>query len=124
MPYAHKYANSVGEVGALETIKRFAPGGVVETLIKGAFSAMTQDIEKLMEILVDAEMKRFDDARKHYEAALQIRPQFEPALLDLCDNPAHRAGLAEAGEWTASVRFDATLMARQMEDLYRSVLGR
>jgi hypothetical protein len=59
MPYAHKYANSVGEVGALETIKRFAPGGVVETLIKGAFSAMTQDIDKLMEILVDAEMKRF-----------------------------------------------------------------
>jgi hypothetical protein len=63
MPYAHKYANSVGEVGALETIRRFAPGGVVETLIKGAFSAMTQDIEKLMEILVDAEMKRFAGAR-------------------------------------------------------------
>jgi hypothetical protein len=63
MPYAHKYANSVGEVGALETIRRFAPGGVVETLIKGAFSAMTQDIEKLMEILVDAEMKRFAGAK-------------------------------------------------------------
>jgi hypothetical protein len=63
MPYAHKYANSVGEVGALETIKRFAPGGVVETLIKGAFSAMTQDIDKLMEILVDAEMKRFAGAK-------------------------------------------------------------
>lgn len=59
MPYAHKYANSVGEVGALETIKRFAPGGVVETLIKGAFSAVTQDAEKLMQLLVDAEMKRF-----------------------------------------------------------------
>ena len=63
MPYAHKYANSVGEVGALETIRRFAPGGLVETLIKGAFSAMTQDIEKLMEILVDAEMKRFAGAK-------------------------------------------------------------
>jgi hypothetical protein len=59
MPYAHKYANSVGEVGTLETIRRFAPGGVVETLIKGAISAITQDIHKLMEILVDAEMKRF-----------------------------------------------------------------
>jgi hypothetical protein len=59
MPYAHKYANSVGEVGTLETIRRFAPGGVVETLIKGAISAITQDIYKLMEILVDAEMKRF-----------------------------------------------------------------
>jgi hypothetical protein len=59
MPYAHKYANSVGEVGILETIRRFAPGGLVETLVKGAVSAVTQDMEKLMEILVDAEMKRF-----------------------------------------------------------------
>jgi hypothetical protein len=59
MPYAHKYANSVGEVGVIETIRRFAPGGVVETLIKGAISAVTQDIYKLMEMLVDAEMKRF-----------------------------------------------------------------
>lgn len=46
------------------------------------------------------------------------------ALLDLCDNPAHRADLAVAGEWTASVRFDATLMTRQMEYLYRSLLPR
>ena len=59
MPYAHKYANSVGEVGALETIRRFAPGGIVETLIRGAVSAATQDLEKLMQLLVDAEMKRF-----------------------------------------------------------------
>lgn len=59
MPYAHKYANSVGEVGMLETLKRFAPGGVIETLVKGAFSAMTKDLPALMQLLVDAEMKRF-----------------------------------------------------------------
>jgi len=59
MPYAHKYANSVGEVGILETIKRFAPGGLVETLIQGAISAVTQDVVRLMRMLVDAEMKRF-----------------------------------------------------------------
>ena len=63
MPYAHKYANSVGEVGALETIRRFAPGGLVETLIRGAVSAATQDLEKLMQLLVDAEMKRFAGVR-------------------------------------------------------------
>jgi hypothetical protein len=63
MPYAHKYANSVGEVGILETIRRFAPGGLIETMVKGAVSAVTQDIEKLMEILVDAEMKRFEGTR-------------------------------------------------------------
>jgi hypothetical protein len=59
MPYAHKYANSVGEVGIFETIKRFAPGGVVESLIRGAMSAITQDMRQLMQLLVDAEMKRF-----------------------------------------------------------------
>src|ERR1700675_1988669 len=30
MPYAHKYANSVGEVGIVETLRRFAPGGVID----------------------------------------------------------------------------------------------
>ncbi len=59
MPYAHKYANSVGEVGILETLRRFAPGGVVETIVKGAISAVTKDMVKLMEMLVDAEMRRF-----------------------------------------------------------------
>jgi hypothetical protein len=63
MPYAHKYANSLGEVGALETIRRFAPGGVMEALVKGAVSAVTQDANKLMEMLVDAEMKRFAGTR-------------------------------------------------------------
>ena len=59
MPYAHKYANSIGEVGIIETLRRFAPGSIVETLIKGAISAVTQDMEKLAQLLVDAEMKRF-----------------------------------------------------------------
>jgi hypothetical protein len=59
MPYAHKYANSVGEVGILETLKRFAPGGVVETMLTGAFSVMTQNVNKLAQMLIDAEMKRF-----------------------------------------------------------------
>lgn len=59
MPYAHKYANSVGEVGIIETIRRFAPGSLVGTLIQGAIAGVTQDIYKLMKMLVDAEMKRF-----------------------------------------------------------------
>jgi hypothetical protein len=59
MPYAHKYANSVGEVGIIETVRRFAPGTLVGALIQGAISAVTQDIYRLMKMLVDAEMKRF-----------------------------------------------------------------
>ncbi len=63
MPYAHKYANSVGEVGILETIRRFAPGGVIQTVVKGAMSAATQDVVALMQMLVDSEMKRFAGTR-------------------------------------------------------------
>jgi len=60
MPYAHKYANSVSQVGMLETIQRFSSGGVVNTLFRGAVGALTRDIYGLMRLLVDAEMKRFE----------------------------------------------------------------
>ena len=59
MPYAHKYANSVGEIGIIETLKRFSPSGVLDTMVTGAMSVITKDISKLMRLLVDAEMKRF-----------------------------------------------------------------
>lgn len=59
MPYAHKYANSVSQVGVMETIQRFSAGGVVSTVIRGAVGTLTRDIYVLMKLLVDAEMKRF-----------------------------------------------------------------
>jgi hypothetical protein len=59
MPYAHKYANSVGQVGVLETIRRFAVGSVLGTVVRGTVGAITRDIHQLMRLLVDAEMKRF-----------------------------------------------------------------
>jgi hypothetical protein len=59
MPYAHKYANAISEVGVMETLRQFAPGGVVETLWKGARAGLRKDAEKLMIMLVDAELKRF-----------------------------------------------------------------
>jgi hypothetical protein len=60
MPYAHKYANSVSQVGMLETIQRFSSGGMVNTLFRGAVGALTRDIYGLMKLLIDAEMKRFE----------------------------------------------------------------
>jgi hypothetical protein len=63
MPYAHKYANAVSELGVMETLKQFAPGGVVETLWKGARAGLRKDAEQLMNMLVDAEMKRFAGTR-------------------------------------------------------------
>jgi len=60
MPYAHKYANSVAQVGVLETIERFSAGGVMDTLVRGAMGTISRDITVLMKLLVDAEMKRFE----------------------------------------------------------------
>lgn len=60
MPYAHKYANSVSQVGVIETIQRFASGGVMKTLLRGAVGTITRDIYVLMKLLIDAEMKRFE----------------------------------------------------------------
>ena len=59
MPYAHKYANSVTDVGVLETVKRFSAGSVVGTLLRGAMGAITKDVYDLMKLLVDGEMKSF-----------------------------------------------------------------
>jgi len=63
MPYAHKYANSVGEVGIMETMKRFSPGGMLDTMFTGAMAAVTQDVNKMLRLLVDAEMKRFEGVK-------------------------------------------------------------
>lgn len=63
MPYAHKYANAVSQLGILETVRRFSADGVVGTLYRGAVGTLTRDVEVLMKLLVDAEMKRFEGLR-------------------------------------------------------------
>ncbi len=59
MPYAHKYANAVGELGIMGTLKKFAPGNILGSLFRGAVAGITQDVHELMKMLVDSEMKRF-----------------------------------------------------------------
>lgn len=59
LPYAHKYANAVGELGILETVRKFGAGNILEALVKGAVSATMQDVEGMMRLLVKAEMKPF-----------------------------------------------------------------
>ncbi len=59
MPYAHKYANMVGEMGMVDTLKALTPGGLVDAMVRGAKSTVTRDLNELMTMLVDAEMARF-----------------------------------------------------------------
>ena len=59
MPYAHKYANAVTELGILGTIKQCVPGNIFGTFAKGGLAFVSKDFVKLMELLIDAEMKMF-----------------------------------------------------------------
>ena len=61
MPYAHKYANAVTELGILGTIQQYVPGNIFGTFAKGGMALLSKDFAKLMQILIDAEMKMFKD---------------------------------------------------------------
>ena len=60
MPYAHKYANAVTEFGMIEALRKFLPDtGFVKSMFKGGVAIASKDIESIMQLLVDAEMKMF-----------------------------------------------------------------
>lgn len=60
MPYAHKYANAVTEHGMIDALRRFLPDdGAVGAMFKGGVALATRDIEAILQLLIDAEMKMF-----------------------------------------------------------------
>lgn len=64
MPYAHKYANAVTELGYFDAVRKFLPSeGLVDTVLRGTKAVLNKDIESMMTLLVDAEMKMFRDLR-------------------------------------------------------------
>ncbi len=59
MPYAHKYANAVTELGIMGTIKQYVPGNIFSTFAKGGLAFVKKDFVSMMELMIDAEMKMF-----------------------------------------------------------------
>jgi hypothetical protein len=59
MPYAHKYANAVTELGYVGTLKQYVPGNFMGSLFKGGMAFLSKDYLSVMELLVDSEMKMF-----------------------------------------------------------------
>jgi hypothetical protein len=59
MPYAHKYANAVTELGIAGTLKAYVPGNFFGSLFKGGMAYLSKDYESIMELMIDAEMKMF-----------------------------------------------------------------
>jgi hypothetical protein len=64
MPYAHKYANAVAEKGIFGALKDViladnTAGDIIGMVAKGGMSFFERDMLKVMEILVDMEMRIF-----------------------------------------------------------------
>lgn len=61
MPYAHKYANAITELGYFDALKQFLPsGGLIDAALRGGKALMTRDVEGVVTLLIDAEMKAFE----------------------------------------------------------------
>lgn len=64
MPYAHKYANALTEHGMIEALRKFLPDdGAVSAMFKGGVALANKDVEAIMQLLIDAEMKMFRGLR-------------------------------------------------------------
>jgi len=59
MPYAHKYANAVTEVGTMGALKKFTSGSMLGTILRGGKAIVGKDVAALMRLLIDAEMNMF-----------------------------------------------------------------
>ncbi|HNP55105.1 MAG TPA: hypothetical protein PKK69_10810 [Ferruginibacter sp.] len=59
MPYAHKYANAVTELGIVGTLKQYVPGNFFGSIFKGGIAFVSKDYISIMELMIDAEMKMF-----------------------------------------------------------------
>jgi hypothetical protein len=60
MPYAHKYANAVTEHGTMGALRKFLPeDGAVGAMFRGGVALAQKDVEVVVRMLVDAEMKMF-----------------------------------------------------------------
>lgn len=59
MPYAHKYANAVTELGIIGTLKQYVPGNIISTFAKGSMAFLSKDFIGMMRLLIETEMKMF-----------------------------------------------------------------
>ncbi len=66
LPYAHKYANAVTELGVMGTIKQYVPGNFFGSLFKGGVAYLSKDYLSIMELMIDSEMKMFKGINTPY----------------------------------------------------------
>lgn len=60
MPYAHKYANAVTDLGLVGAISSFLPAeGKMQAMLSGGMALAQKDVGAIARLLIDAEMKMF-----------------------------------------------------------------
>lgn len=64
LPYAHKYANEVTELGILGTLNKYMKGNMIKNISKGGVALLKKDFVDIMEILVDVEVAMFNKIEK------------------------------------------------------------
>ena len=57
MPYAHKYANAMVDMGIFKAMGKFIPGSKIVAAAKVSISAVTANPVPMMKMLIDSEMK-------------------------------------------------------------------
>lgn len=62
LPYAHKYANAVTELGIVGALKQYTPGNLMSSLVKGGIAFVSKDYISMMQLMIDAELKMFKHA--------------------------------------------------------------
>lgn len=60
MPYAHKYADAMVELGFFEAMNKFVSGSKIMAGLKGAGSLISANPVPMMKMLVDSEMKQLE----------------------------------------------------------------
>lgn len=63
LPYAHKYANALTELGVTGAMKEYMPVNILETIMKGGLAYIQKDYVAMMELLIDSEMKMFKNLK-------------------------------------------------------------
>lgn len=63
LPYAHKYANAVTELGIVGALKQYTPGSLIGSLLKGGVAFVAKDYISIMKLMIDAELKMFKGVR-------------------------------------------------------------
>lgn len=64
MPYAHKYAQAVSELGMTEALRNFLPSDApIAAALKNGVAIARKNVDVLIRSLIDAEMKMFHNVR-------------------------------------------------------------